>query len=285
AATTPRQSSPTPSSSAKSSTRRATSSGRGRRRSSSSTIVCTRRLREAWSRRARGSATVLCEIGSRWDRSPSSSRSAVRAWARPRRTTPWSGVRPPSGAQAVAKGRAATRASAASGLERSASSSLGKGTGTREKLEVDHPLDALGDLVQVVGPGAGRQVLPPAVADDEHAHALVDALGDPDGAGEGGAGRDPGEDPALVGQAAGVLDRLAGAHDAPALPAPGAAPLLVHRRDVALVEAAQALDGLAHRRLDGQDLDGGVLLLEEGAHTEQRAAGAQAGDEVGHLGA
>ena len=37
---------------------------------------------------------------------------------------------------------------------------------------------ALLDLVEVVGLGAGGEVLPPAVADDEHDDAVVDALGD-----------------------------------------------------------------------------------------------------------
>ena len=42
----------------------------------------------------------------------------------------------------------------------------------------------------------------------------VDLLGHPDRAGQRGAGRDAGEDAALVDQPAGPLDRLAGPHDA-----------------------------------------------------------------------
>ena len=68
------------------------------------------------------------------------------------------------------------------------------------------------DLVEVVGPGAGGQVLPAAVADDEDDHALVDLLGDAGRAGDGRAGRDAGEH-ADLGQAPSPLDRLAGPHD------------------------------------------------------------------------
>ena len=60
-------------------------------------------------------------------------------------------------------------------------------------------------------------------------------------------------------------------------------PVLEHGRDVALVEVAQPLDPLAERRLDGDHLDVRVLLLEEAAGAHQRAAGAEAGDEVGDL--
>ncbi len=81
------------------------------------------------------------------------------------------------------------------------------------------------------------------------------------------------------------LDRLAGAHDALAVEQLGAAPLLVHRRDVALVEVPEALDHLADGRLDGEDLDVGVLLLEERADAHEGAARAQSGHEVGDLGA
>ena len=90
---------------------------------------------------------------------------------------------------------------------------------------------------------------------------------------------------AHVGQPPGPLDRLAGPHDALAVEQLGAAPLLVDRRDVALVEVAEALDPLAQRRLDGHDLDLGVLLLEEAPDAHQRAGRAEAGDEVGDLGA
>ena len=112
----------------------------------------------------------------------------------------------------------------------------------------------------------------------------VDLAGHLDGAGHGRAGGDAGEDADLA-QPAGPLDRLAGPHHPLAVEQLGAAPLLVDRRDVALVEVAQALDLLAQRRLDRDHLDGRVLLLEEGAHAHQGAAGAQPGDEVGDLGA
>src|SRR4029077_9427635 len=82
-----------------------------------------------------------------------------------------------------------------------------------QRSEVDDLLRALFDLVEVVSPGAGRQVLPATVADDVHDHALVDALGDAGRAGEGRAGRDARER-SDVGHAPRPLERLAGAHDA-----------------------------------------------------------------------
>ncbi len=105
------------------------------------------------------------------------------------------------------------------------------------------------------------------------------------GPGQRRPGGDAREDAALVGQAAGVLDGLTGPDDALAVEQLLAAPLLVDGRDVALVEVAQALDHLADGRLDGEDLDVGVAFLQVRADTHQRAAGAQAGDEVGDLGA
>ncbi len=102
--------------------------------------------------------------------------------------------------------------------------------------------------------------------------------------GQGGAARDARED-AHVGQPPRPLDRLTGTHDALAVEQLGAAPLLVDRRDVALVEVAQPLDPLAERRLDGHDLDLGVLFLEEPPDAHQRAGRAESGDEVGDLGA
>ena len=62
--------------------------------------------------------------------------------------------------------------------------------------------------------------------------------------------RDAGEHARLRHQAAGPLERLAGPHDALAVEQLEAAPLLEHGRDVAVVEAAQALDLLTGRRLD-----------------------------------
>src|SRR5579862_5185665 len=71
--------------------------------------------------------------------------------------------------------------------------------------EVDDPLGALGDLVEVVGPDAGREILPAAVADDGDDHTLVDLAGAAGGGGHDGARRDPGEDSDLS-QAAGPFD-------------------------------------------------------------------------------
>ena len=142
---------------------------------------------------------------------------------------------------------------------------------------------ALHHVVEVVGPGAGGDVLPAVVADHEHDGALVDLVSDLRRAGQRRAGRDAGEDPDLA-QLAGPLDGLAGSDDALAVEQLVATPLLEHRRDVALVDVAQALDPLSQRRLDGDDLDVGVLLLEEPADAHERAAGPEAGHEVGDLG-
>src|SRR4029453_17993476 len=72
-------------------------------------------------------------------------------------------------------------------------------------LEVDDLLGFPFGLVEVVGERSGGEVLPPGVSDDEDDHALVDLLGDLDGAGHRGAGGDPDEQ-ADVGQATGPLE-------------------------------------------------------------------------------
>src|SRR5262245_41277922 len=230
------------------------------------------------------SANSSGPIGSSMESSPNSTRSAVRAWVRPRRTISCKVVRPPSGAAALANPRAVIHASSLEGRGSTSGSTSGNGTVTGgSRSEVDDPLDPLGDLLEVVGPRTGRQVLPAPVADDEDDGALVDALGHPGRAGERRSGGDPGEDPGLVGEAPSPLQGLQGAHDALAVEQLRPAPLLVDRGDVAVVQAAQTLHGLADRRLDGEDLDGGVLLLQKGPNAEQRPAGAEAGHEVGDL--
>src|SRR5260370_21152056 len=65
--------------------------------------------------------------------------------------------------------------------------------------EVDGLLGPLDDVVELTRPGAGREILPSSVSGDRHDHALVDLLGALDAAGQGRAGRDPGED-AYLGQ-------------------------------------------------------------------------------------
>ena len=56
------------------------------------------------------------------------------------------------------------------------------------------------------------------------------------------------------------------------------------RRDEAVLERAQALDGLALHRLGGDDLDVvAELLLEPAGVAHQRAAGPEPGDERGDL--
>ena len=76
-----------------------------------------------------------------------------------------------------------------------------------------------------------------------------------------------------------------GRDDALAVEELGPAVLDEDRRDVAVVEVAQSVDELAGRRLDGEHLDVRVPLLQVAADAEQRARGAEAGDEVGDLGA
>src|SRR3954469_11551169 len=86
-------------------------------------------------------------------------------------------------------------------------------------LEVDGALGAANDLVDRPGPGAGREVLPAPVGHhrDDHATvghaALTDELG---GAGHDRARCDASED-ADLGETARPLDRLARAHDHPAV--------------------------------------------------------------------
>ena len=68
-------------------------------------------------------------------------------------------------------------------------------------------LELLGGLLQRAGVGAGRQVLPAAVAHDERAVgalAVVDALGDRQRRMQDRAGGDPGEDALVVDQVAGA---------------------------------------------------------------------------------
>src|SRR5205085_168015 len=88
-----------------------------------------------------------------------------------------------------------------------------------ENLEVDDLLGLLDDLVDGVGPGAGGQVLPAAVGQHDHDHAVLAAGSQLAGrlgrAGHGRPGRDPAEDARLGRQPAGPLDRLPGAHDDP----------------------------------------------------------------------
>ena len=129
--------------------------------------------------------------------------------------------------------------------------------------------------------GAGGEVLPAAVADDEGdvgALARLDRLG---GLAERGvqdrAGGDAGEDALELEQLAhpayGVAraDREAGVDQR----------RVVQLGDEALVEVAQAVDQLAVARLGGDDPHLRLVAPEEAADAHQRAGGAEAGDEVG----
>ena len=138
--------------------------------------------------------------------------------------------------------------------------------------------------IEVVGVGARGEVLPAAVAHDEHDCSLVDLTGDLDGAGERSAGGNPREHAALLDEAARPLDRFARTHDALAVENVEPVPVLEHRRDVPLADVAQPLDALTERRLDRDDLDVGVLFLEVPAAAHQGAARSEPGDEVRHLG-
>ena len=106
-----------------------------------------------------------------------------------------------------------------------------------------------------------------------------------DRSGQGGPGRDPGEDPNL-GQTAGPFDRLAGTHDRLAIEQVSAAQILEDGRYVPVVEVAQAVDHLARRRLHRPDGDVVAQLLpQEAADTEQRPRCAEPGHEVSDRGA
>src|ERR1700728_1527630 len=67
-------------------------------------------------------------------------------------------------------------------------------------LEVNNLLGPLGHHVQIVGPRAGRQVLPPIVGRDDHDHCGLtgwDLVGTPDRAGQRSTGRDPDKESGL----------------------------------------------------------------------------------------
>src|SRR4029079_14688382 len=95
---------------------------------------------------------------------------------------------------------------------------------------------------------------------------------------------DAGADAPLVHQPSCPLDRLTRTHHTLAVEQFEAVPVLEHGRDVALVHVAQALDPFTERRVDGEDLDVRVLLLEEAPSAHQRAGSAETGDEVRDLG-
>ena len=166
---------------------------------------------------------------------------------------------------------------------RDSTSSCNRARDRGVQLEVDRGLGPGLDGVEVVGPHAGREVLPPAVAHDHHDRALLDEPRRLHRAGQDRSRRDAGED-ADLGEAAGPLDRLAGAHDEASVEEVEAVVVEEHRRDEALVDVLEPVDHLPRRRLDGPDLHVGVALLEEAPDAHERAGRAQPGDEVGELG-
>ena len=170
-------------------------------------------------------------------------------------------------------------------VEHNARSAIGpRGARTRETaLEVDDLLGPLGDLVEVVGPGARGQVLPATVRRDHHnggGLTLRQRQCALHGAGQGRPRRDPGEDPHF-GQAPRPLDRLPRPDDGLAVQEFGTAEILEDGRDVPVVEVAQPVDHLPSRRLHGPDLYGlPQLLAQEAPDAEQRPRRAEPGHEV-----
>ena len=79
--------------------------------------------------------------------------------------------------------------------------------------------------------------------------------------GHRGTRREAGEDTAFGDEPAASTRSTHGSYDTLAVEQVGAAPVLEHGRDVAVVEVAQPLDTLAERWLDGDDLDDGLRSL------------------------
>src|SRR5258708_374425 len=126
------------------------------------------------------------------------------------------------------------------------------GAPTGRSSEIDRVPGPLGDGVEIAGPRTGREVLPAAVGDHDHHDARTDGRGAPGRPGHDSARRDAPEQPD-VGQPTGPLDRLTGPHHGLAIQEVGAVVVEEDRRDVAVVEVAQAVDHLARWRLDGPD--------------------------------
>src|SRR3954454_12359411 len=101
-------------------------------------------------------------------------------------------------------------------------------------LEVNDPFGLLLGGVEIVGVGAGREVFPTAVADDEDDDSFGDLRGDLRGTGQGSARGDSGEDPAFLHEAPGPVQALPGANHSLSVEQIEAVPLLEHRRDVAV---------------------------------------------------
>src|SRR5690606_16679412 len=139
-------------------------------------------------------------------------------------------------------------------------------------------------LLQGAAVGAGRQVLPAAVGDDEDdvgPLARLDRLPrHPQRRVQRAAGRDAREDALLLQQLAGAAQRVPGRDGEPG----GQHRLVVQLRDEALVDVAQPVHQVAVTGLRGDDLDVRHLLAQVPAHAHQRARGAETGDEVRHRG-
>src|SRR3954469_3827544 len=125
------------------------------------------------------------------------------------------------------------------------------------------------DLVDRTSLDARGQVLPAVVADDEDDVALVQLAGDAHGDRRDGAGGDAREDALLVEQLLRPHDRVVVGHEDLAIEQRE----VDDRRDEAVVERAQALDGLALHRLGRDDLDRvPELLAQAPADAHQGAA-------------
>src|SRR5580692_1940188 len=108
----------------------------------------------------------------------------------------------------------------------------------RDYLEVDGRLGALDDDVDIVTPGAGRQILPSVVGHDRHdgGHVVVgNRVGALHRAGHDGARRESHEE-SDVGEASGPLDRLPRSNDDAAIEQLGTVVVDKYRWDVTVVE-------------------------------------------------
>src|SRR5690242_17459930 len=125
-------------------------------------------------------------------------------------------------------------------------------------LPEDPAVQRVLDVVHVVGPEAGGEVLPAAVADDAHDGAAGHLRRDPRAGVDDRAGGHAREDPLLGGEATRHEDGVAVRDEQlPVEPRE-----VEDRRDEPVVEAAQAADRVALQRLARHHLDLRAVLLE-----------------------
>src|SRR6476469_4528707 len=152
------------------------------------------------------------------------------------------------------------------------------------RLGPELAVEAVLGLVDGALVGAGREVLPAAVADDEGDVGGLPRLDRLGGLAERGvedrAGGDAGEDALELEQLAHTAYGVARADREAGVDERG----VVELGDEPLVEVAQAVDQLAVARLGGDDLHVRLGLAEEARDAHRGAGGAEAGDEVGDPG-